>query len=77
MRLDPGFSEFTALLLDHEVAFLVVGGFAIAARGHPRYSGDLDLWILVDRTNAERLIEALTESDRLGCPPMTFSSVIR
>jgi predicted nucleotidyltransferase len=59
MRLDPDFSEFIELLLDHEVAFLVVGGYAVAAHGHPRYTGDLDLWILVDRTNAERLIEAL------------------
>lgn len=59
MRLDPDFNEFIALLLDHEVAFLVVGGYAVAAHGHPRYTGDLDLWILVDRTNAERLIGVL------------------
>lgn len=59
MRLDPDFSEFIALLLGNEVAFLVVGGYAVAAHGHPRYTGDLDLWILVDRDNADRLIDAL------------------
>jgi hypothetical protein len=43
MRLDPDFSEFIALLLDHEVALLVVGGYAVAAHGHSRYTGDLGL----------------------------------
>lgn len=59
MSLYPDFSEFIGLLLDHDVAFLVVGGYAVAAHGHPRYTGDLDIWVLVDRDNAARLLEAL------------------
>jgi hypothetical protein len=34
MRLDLDFSEFIALLLDHELALLVVGGYAVATHGH-------------------------------------------
>lgn len=61
MRLDRDFSEFIALLAAHEVRFLVVGGYAVAAHGHPRYTGDLDIWILVDPDNARRLVEVLSD----------------
>lgn len=44
MRLDRDFSEFIELLRAHDVRFLVVGGYAVAAHGHPRYTGDLDVW---------------------------------
>lgn len=59
MQLDPNFNEFVELLLDNEVRFLVVGGYAVAAHGHPRYTGDLDIWILTSAENAERLLGAL------------------
>jgi hypothetical protein len=61
MRLDPDFSEFIELLLANDVAFMVVGGYAVAAHGHPRYTGDLDIWLLIDRDNAERLVHVLRE----------------
>ncbi|MGH3865697.1 MAG: hypothetical protein ACRDQ4_06070 [Pseudonocardiaceae bacterium] len=47
MRLDRDFSEFIGFLSAHEVRFLVVGGYAVAVHGHPRYTGDLDVWVLV------------------------------
>lgn len=61
MRLDPDFSEFIELLLANDVAFMVVGGYAVAAHGHPRYTGDLDIWLLVERDNAEKLMHVLGE----------------
>jgi hypothetical protein len=33
MRLDQDFSEFIELLLANDVAFMVVGGYAVAAMG--------------------------------------------
>jgi hypothetical protein len=50
MHLDRDFSEFIACLRDHDVRFLVVGGYAVAAHGHPRYTGDLDVWVERART---------------------------
>jgi hypothetical protein len=38
MRLDRDFSEFIGFLSAHEVRFLVVGGYAVAVHGHPRYT---------------------------------------
>lgn len=59
MRLHPDFKEFIELLLANDVSFMVVGGYAVAAHGHPRYTGDLDVWILVDRTNADKIVQTL------------------
>lgn len=51
-ELSPDFKEFLELLEKHKVQYLVVGGFALAWLGHPRYTGDLDIWIRVDERNA-------------------------
>lgn len=39
--LNKDFREFVELLNDHEVRYLVVGGYAVAFHGHPRYAKDL------------------------------------
>ncbi|MDD2765903.1 MAG: nucleotidyl transferase AbiEii/AbiGii toxin family protein [Opitutaceae bacterium] len=41
------------------VRFLVVGGLAVAAHGHPRLTMDLDLVIGLDRENVLRAMRAL------------------
>lgn len=48
-------SEFNA----RGVEYLVVGAYALAAHGHVRATGDLDLWVRPDAGNAKRVIEAL------------------
>ena len=40
--------------IDHDVRFLVVGGYALAVHGHPRATGDLDVWIECNEANASR-----------------------
>ena len=61
MELDQDFSEFVQLFLDNDVRFLIVGGYAMAAHGLPRFTGDLDTWVWIDHENAERIMKALTE----------------
>ena len=39
------FSEFLKLLNDHNVEYLLVGGFAVAVHGYPRATADMDVWI--------------------------------
>jgi hypothetical protein len=41
-RLNNDFKECAALLNGKGVDCLVVGGYALAAHGHPRYTGDID-----------------------------------
>ncbi len=59
--LTSDFKEFAELLNSNQVEYLVVGGYALAAYGHPRYTGDLDFWIGTDLQNAERLLKALAQ----------------
>jgi len=60
MRLSRDFNEFVASFLNHDVQFLVVGGYALAAHGLPRYTGDLDVWIALNHENASNVLDALT-----------------
>ena len=39
----------------------MVGGYALAAHGRPRYTGDIDLWIRATAGNAERVLAALAD----------------
>ena len=53
------FSEFVSLLNAHGVEYLVVGGYALAAHGHPRFTGDLDIWLRPSDENANRTMDVL------------------
>lgn len=59
MVLTQDFREFFQSLNEHSVRYLVIGGYAVAFHGHPRYTKDIDVWIEADKTNAEKLIDAL------------------
>ena len=61
MHLDQDFREFIALLLENDVRFMVVGGYAVARHGWPRFTDDLDLWLWMDPTNASGVLDALRE----------------
>ena len=45
----------------HEVDFVVIGGIAVLAYGHPRTTFDLDFVAALDADNAARLAAALRE----------------
>lgn len=53
--LTRDFSEFLQLLNDHGVEYLVIGGHAVAFHGYPRATAHLDVWVSLDRENANRL----------------------
>jgi len=57
--LNKDFKEFVGLLNSIGVEYLIVGGYALAAHGHPRYTGDLDIWIRPSPSNVERLLDVL------------------
>ncbi len=39
----------------------MVGGYALAAHGHPRYTGDIDFWVRPSANNVARLLTVLDE----------------
>jgi hypothetical protein len=75
MEMDRDFNEFAGLLLDHDVRFLIVGGYALAAHGVPRYTGDLDAWLWVDPENASRVLATL-EAFGFGAIDVTLDDLL-
>ena len=61
MPLNRDLCEFLALLNSNEVDYLVVGAFAVAHHGYPRYTADLDLLVRPTAENARRVLTALAE----------------
>ncbi|MBZ0201989.1 MAG: nucleotidyltransferase [Ignavibacteria bacterium] len=49
------------MLIENEVEYLVVGGYAVSFYSRPRYTDDLDLWINKTRENLQRLKKALAD----------------
>lgn len=45
MILNEDFREFFDSLNANEVRYLVVGGYAVAVHGCPRYPKDIDIWV--------------------------------
>jgi hypothetical protein len=55
MRLSKDLREFIESLSSHEVEFLIVGSYALAYHGSPRYTGDIDILIRPAAENANRV----------------------
>jgi predicted nucleotidyltransferase len=54
--LHKDFADFLRLLNERKVRYVVVGGYAVAYHGYPRYTGDLDVFVESSSENAARLI---------------------
>lgn len=61
VKLPLDFKEFLSLLHTHRVKYLLVGGYAVAAHGYPRFTGDMDVWIQTDHDNAANVLKACRE----------------
>ena len=59
--LNQDFREFIQSLNDNRVRYLVIGGYAVALHGYPRYTKDLDVWIEMSAENAVRMVQALEQ----------------
>ena len=53
--LNKNFREFLKLLIENDVRFVVVGGYAVGVHGFPRYTGDMDVFVALDAQNASRI----------------------
>ena len=59
MDLAPDFDEFIGSLTAHGVEFVIVGAYALAFHGAPRFTGVLDVLVRPTLDNAARLLTAL------------------
>lgn len=57
--LNSDFMDFLRELAEAEVAYLVVGGFAVATHGYQRATKDIDIFVRPSIENARRVLRAL------------------
>jgi predicted nucleotidyltransferase len=74
LTLHNDFADFLRLLNERNVRYIVVGGYAVAYHGYPRYTGDLDVFVEASAENAARLVEVYGEFgfDRAALKPAMF-----
>lgn len=61
MGINQDFKEFIQSLNENKVQYLIIGGYAVAFHGNPRYTKNLDIWISSERKNLKRFIQALED----------------
>lgn len=52
------FKDFLQALNQHDVDYLIVGGYAVIMHGYTRTTGDLDIWVRKSADNYDKLIRA-------------------
>lgn len=61
MKLDQDLREFIESLNARNVRYLVVGAYALAFHGRPRYTGDIDFFVQPSAQNAELVAKIIEE----------------
>src|SRR5207244_12547283 len=65
MAESPHYKELLRILNEHEVDYLIVGGYAVMKYTEPRYTKDLAVWFHNSSGNSVRLYQALA---KFGAP---------
>jgi predicted nucleotidyltransferase len=60
-QLSNDVREFIDLLNTKNVRYVIVGAWALAFHGRPRYTGDFDVFVAHDPENAKKLMEVIRE----------------
>lgn len=61
MNTQPDFEDFLRLLEVHRVDYMIVGGYAVAYHGFPRFTKDIDIFFSSAGDNLVRLQAALVD----------------
>ncbi|MGI8602666.1 MAG: hypothetical protein ACR2OZ_06655 [Verrucomicrobiales bacterium] len=58
--MNSDFRELSHELKEHDVRYLIIGGYAVIHYTEPRFTKDLDIWLDATPENAGRTAKALT-----------------
>ena len=61
MEIQGDFRDLLASFNAHKIDYIIVGAYALAFHGTPRYTGDIDIYVRPDPENAQRIMAALDE----------------
>jgi hypothetical protein len=54
MEVQQDFKDLLALFNEHKIEYMIVGAYALAFHGAPRYTGDIDILVKPDPRHAEK-----------------------
>jgi tRNA nucleotidyltransferase (CCA-adding enzyme) len=57
-RFPNHFRDFINELNEHQVEYVLIGGYAMGVYGHYRGTSDLDIFINMNEKNAEKMVNA-------------------
>ncbi len=61
MNIQLNFEELLKLLEIHDVDYMIIGGYAVAFHGYPRFTQDIDIFYNNNTQNIIRLRDALKD----------------
>ena len=61
MEVQKDFKELLELFNGHKVEYMIVGAYALAFHGAPRFTGDIDILVRPFPENAQKILSALTD----------------
>lgn len=61
MEAQQDFKELLKLFNGHKVEYVIVGAYALAYHGVPRFTGDIDIFVKPSLNNAKRILSALSD----------------
>ena len=61
MEAQQDFKELLELFNAHKVEYIIVGAYALAYHGAPRFSGDIDVFVQPSIENANKILAALSD----------------
>jgi len=75
MFVNSDFSDLLRIFKNHNVRYMVIGGYAVVQYAEPRFTKDLDVLISTDNENADAVYNALKEfgAPLAGLTPKDFA----
>jgi hypothetical protein len=61
MEAQEDFKELLELFNGHKVEYMIVGAYALAYHGAPRFTGDIDILVHLSPENAQKILSALAD----------------
>jgi len=61
MRIEKDYEDLLRLFNKYKVKYCLVGAYALAFHARPRYTKDMDIFVLPDDKNAEKVVRALDD----------------
>lgn len=73
LNLENDFLEFSKLFNQHNVRYMLIGGYAVSYHGYTRATGDIDFWIASPPENETNALKAIREFVYSAAPDDLFA----